>query len=113
MAFGCLAPGKEVIEEQRDAVSLSRPSHCHTLGQSIRCCDQLDRSKAMNRYACRPLHRYVGSARQVNRCCFVRLRVWANEGSVVDALVLVVHKQQVGDGSPLVLYIPWSCRCNV
>jgi hypothetical protein len=75
MAFGCLAPGREGIEVQRDAVSLSRPSHCHTLDQSSRCCDQLDRSKAMNRYACRPLRRFVGSARRANRCCFVKPRV--------------------------------------
>ena len=103
MAFGCLGPGKEGIGEQRDAVSLSRPSHCHTLGQSSHCCDQLDRSKAMNRYACRPLRRSLGSARRANRCCFVRLRVWEGEGNVVDALVLVVRKQQVGDGNPLIL----------
>lgn len=111
MAFGCLAPGREGIEVQRDAVSPSRPSHCHTRGQSSRCCDQLGHSKATNRYACRPLRKFVGSARRANRCCFVRPRVWADEGDVVDALVLVVHKRQVGDGNPLVLYIPWSYRC--
>jgi len=75
MAFGCLGPGKEGIEVQRDAVSQSRPSHSHTHDQSSRCCDQLDRSKAMNRYACRPLRRFVESARRANRCCFVRPQV--------------------------------------
>lgn len=112
MAFGCLVPGKEGIEVQRDAVSRSRPSHLHTHDQSSRCCDQLGRSKAMNRYACYPLRRFVGSARRVNRCCFVRPQVWEDEGNVVDDPALVVHKQQFGDGNPLVLYIPWSYRCT-
>lgn len=111
MAFGCRDPDREGIEAQRDTVSSSGPSHCHTRDQSSPCCDQLDHWRAMNRYACRPLRRCVGSARRANRCCFVRPRVWADEGNVVDALVLVVHKRRVGDGNPLVLYIPWSCRC--
>ena len=91
-AFGCLAPDKEGIEVQRDAVSLRNPSHSHILDQNNHYSDQLDHSKAMNRYACRPWRMFVESARQANRCCFVRPQVWEDEGNVVDALVLVVHK---------------------
>lgn len=91
MAFGCRAPGKEGIEVQRDAASRSRPSHWHTHDQSSRCCDQLGRQKAMNRYACRPSRRFVGSAHRANRCCFVRPQVWEDEGNVENP-ALVVHK---------------------
>lgn len=112
MAFGCLVPGKEGIEVQRDAVSRSRASRLRTHDQSSRYCDQLARSKAMNRYACCPLRMFGGSARRANRCCFVRPQVWEDEGNVVDDPSLVVHKQQFGDGNPLVLYIPWSYRCT-
>lgn len=91
-AFDCLAPDKEGIGVQHDDASLSWLSHSHILDQSSRCCDQLDRWKAMNRYACRPWRMSVGPVRRANRCCFVRPRVWEDEGNVVDALVLVVHK---------------------
>ena len=112
MAFGCLAPGKEGIEVQYDAVFRGRLSHSHTHNQSSRYCDQPDRPKAMNKYACRPSRRFVESARRESRCCFVRPQVWEDEGNVVDGPALVVHKRQFGDGNPLVLYIPWSDRCT-
>jgi hypothetical protein len=110
MAFGDLALDREVIEVQHGAVSLDRRSHHHILDQDNHCPDQPDHSKVMNRYACRSVRTFVEFVRQANRCCFVRPRVWEDEGNDDDALVLVVHKQRSADGSPLVLYIPWPYR---
>ena len=110
MASGYPAPDREVTEVQRDAVSPRRLSHFHNPDQHSHYCDQPDRLKVTSKYACRFARMFVEFARRANRCCFARPRVWEDEGNVVDALVLVVHKQRFGDGSPLILYNPWPCR---